>query len=837
MLAKAENRESRFGSTKRTRKLKANRVYPGIADEAVEYTKEERTPGQVDYLREIKSKNRTFNKICPERARYFTQGYRAADGQPEIIRMAKGIANVLDKMTIYIEDNELIVGNYAQQATFMPVYPEFFCDWIEEAIGSEGMYMERVTEEERQELNNIVDYWKDKSYGARIRALVPPHLENYKLFNGVALTCEVYEVQAGVTAGFDALLTKGANGILKECRQRLAEVHAENLNGKTNIIEYQKKKTNLEAMIIANEAFSRFGKRYAALAREKAAAEKNPSRKKDLERIAEVCDRVPAEPARTLHEALQSWFFFHMIQAVIEYRDCGCTVRFDVMFNPYYQKELEAGTITREQALELIECLWIKMEGISNIRTPQAEMVTVGSSQFQTFTLGGVLENGEDAVNDMSFLALDASINVHTIQPTHVVRYHSKINPEFIDRCIDCIRTGLGFPAFLSDKVAYPMYLRQGVPETEIWNWLCPSCISRSMPNKNMRQGGVTMGYYSYGKCLYLALNRGIDKWTGQKIGCDTGDPLEFKSIEDVKQAYLKQVEYTSEKMMQMYYISEQVRVQMFGRPLVAPYLDECIERAASVTDFTAYETYQNPEVQVAGPINVADSLTAMKKLIFDEKKVTMKELLDALENNWEGKEELRQIFLNAPKYGNDIPEADKMARWVHHESQKVLGKYKDYWGGQVRSQGALTSAYYSFGRACQATPDGRLDSQPFADGTCSPMASMDKKGPTATLKSVSKIDPALANEMLLNQKFMPQFLEAENKKLFADYLKTWYDLGCWHIQFNVVDKNVLLDAQVHPENYPDLTVRVAGYSAYFVDLGKPMQDDIIRRTEQTFSC
>jgi len=265
--------------------------------------------------------------------------------------------------------------------------------------------------------------------------------------------------------------------------------------------------------------------------------------------------------------------------------------------------------------------------------------------------------------------------------------------------------------------------------------------------------------------------------------------------------------------------------------------LDECIERGMTTTDFAAYGTYNCPEIQTPGGVNVGDSLAVLKKLIFDDKKVTMKELLDAMYNNWEGKEDLRQMCLAVPKFGNDNDEADQMARWVQHGSQEVLGRFTDYWGAQVRSQGAITSGYYSYGRACPATPEGRFDSEPFADGSISPMAGRDTKGPTATMKSVSKVDPQMANELLLNQKFMPQFLEKENKKLFADYLKTWYDLGCWHVQFNVVDKDVLLDAQVHPENYPDLVVRVAGYSSYWVDLGKPMQDDIIKRTEQSFSC
>jgi len=835
MLAKAE--ESGFGSTERTKKLKANRVYPGIADEAVEYTAEERTRGQVDYLKELKTHIRTYSRICPERARYFTEGYRDADSQPEVLRTARAVENVLDNMTIYIEDGELIVGNYASEPVALPVYPECFCGWIKDAIGPEGMFKDRVTDDDRNELYEIVDYWEGRNYRARMDALIPPDLEDWVSFNGITLTYELYEVTPSNATGFEVLLETGANGVIDKCRKRLEEVKGEGISDAVSAKAYVDKVANLEAMIIANEAFVRFGKRYAKLALALAQKEKDAFRKKELEKIAEICDRVPGEPPRNLHEALQSFYFFHMVQATISSRAVGFAQRFDTLFYPFYAKDLEAGNITREQALELVECLWVKIESISNIRPPQMEAITVGSSSFQTITLGGLLENGEDACNEMSHLAVEASMNVHTIQPTIAVRYHSNIDPKFIDKCIECISTGIGFPAFFSEKQAYPMYLRQGVPESEIWNWAICACVSRTMPCKNVRNGNSSMGNISYGKCFHLALTDGFDSFTGKQLGAHTGDPANFKSLDDFKEAYLKQIDHVMTKFMPLYYIGEEVRVQFMKRPLVSPYVEDCIERGLTTTDFAYCGTFNNPEIQCVGAINVADSLTAIKKLVFDEKKVPLDELLEALENNWEGKEDLRQLCLNVPKYGNDDTEADEMARWVHQESQKALGNYKDYWGGQVRSQGGVMSAYYSFGRACQATPDGRVESQPFADGTASPMAGADVNGPTATLKSLSKLDPVKSNEMLCNQKFMPQFLQGEFRQLFSDYLKTWYEMGNWHIQFNVVDKEVLTSAQERPQEYPDLVVRVAGYSAYWVDLGKPLQDDIIKRTEQSFAC
>jgi pyruvate formate-lyase/glycerol dehydratase family glycyl radical enzyme len=839
MLAKAEAQDYRFGSTERTKRLKANRVYPGVADEAVEYTKEQRTPGQVNYLTELKTKLRTFGEICPERARYWTQAYKESDGAPFVIRQALAVAKVLDNMTIYIDDDELIVGNYARTPTALPVYPEFFSTWLPETIAKEGYFKDRVTEEERVELGEISEYWLGKSYADRIRELSPPHLDTLLNFHGITLCMDVYEVHPAVTSGFEPLFENGANGMIKKCKARLDEILAAGPCAPGETVEsYTKKVDNLRAMIIANESFARFGRRYAALARKMAKTEKDPDRLKDLEKIAEVCDQVPAEPARNFHEALQAFYFFHMIMAVISTRCFGSMVRFDTMFNPYYQKDKQDGAMTYEKAQELIECLFIKMESISAIRQPQAEAYTVGSSQFQTFTLGGTLEDGRtDATNEMSFLCLDAIMSVHVIQPTLNVRYHTGISPEFIDKCIDCLSTSLGFPAFFNDTLGKAMCMRQGANDTDVWNWCIPSCVSRAIPNKNMRQGNASMGMISYGKCLHLALNDGFDNWTGLQLGVHTGDPRNFKSIDDVKEAYIKQLECVMEGFTQLNHIAEHLSNEMLKRPLVSPYIDGCIEQGLTTTDFAAYGSYKNPEIQVAGAINVADSLTAIKFLVFDEKKLKMDELLAALETNWEGKKDVRQLCLNAPKFGNNIDVADKMAQWVHYESQGIIGKHKDIWGGRYRSNGGLMSANYALGRACQASADGRVDTEPFADGTCSPMAGRDNKGPTATLLSVACLDPLLANEMLLNQKFMPQFLKGDNKKIFSDYLTTWYDLGIWHIQFNVLDKKTLLDAQVHPENYQDLVVRVAGYSAYWVDLGKPVQDNIISRTEQSFSA
>jgi pyruvate-formate lyase len=323
----------------------------------------------------------------------------------------------------------------------------------------------------------------------------------------------------------------------------------------------------------------------------------------------------------------------------------------------------------------------------------------------------------------------------------------------------------------------------------------------------------------------------------GRQLGPHTGDPCKFTSIEDFKEAYLKQVSFFVDKMVQIHHIEEELKRAYLKRPLVSAHLDGCIEQGKDGRDFVPYNGWAvENNIKVAGMISVADSLTAIKKLVFDDKVVTIEGLLEAVRNDWEGKEDLRQRCLNVPKYGNDDDYADEMAQWVHYATQAEVRKFKCYSGTELWIEGSVISAYYALGRFCPATPDGRTDSQPFADGTGSPTAGADTHGPTATLCSLGKIDTQRAHGMLFNQKFMPQSLEGENKKLFAHYLRTWYDLGIYHVQFNVVDRAVLLDAQAHPQKYPDLVVRVAGYSAYWADLGKPLQDDIIKRTEQCFA-
>lgn len=377
-----------------------------------------------------------------------------------------------------------------------------------------------------------------------------------------------------------------------------------------------------------------------------------------------------------------------------------------------------------------------------------------------------------------------------------------------------------------------PLLLSKGFSLEDSRNYTIFGCVQWEIPGKNSREIRANVGHLALPKCLELALNQGIDKFTSRQLGYPTPDARTFNSIEDIMEAYLKQVNFFTEKMVRIDSICQAVCEKWFPRPYGSALLDDHIRMGKDVTQWR-YHSYS--DIIALGPTNVADSLAAIKKLVFEERAITMEELLEAIDTNFEGREDMRQILLSAPKYGNDDAYVDSIAREVQERTGKEIAKFTDYWGCPLFTDGSGTSGNFSLAVGTGATPDGRKDREPFADAVLSPVSGRDLKGPTAVLKSASRIDPFSQGSLLLNQKFLPQFLEGDNKRLFASYLKTWADLGIYHIQFNVADQAMLLDAQEHPEKYTNLIVRIAGYSAYFVDLPKGLQDDIIKRTEQSF--
>ncbi|MDY6833822.1 MAG: pyruvate formate lyase family protein [Chloroflexota bacterium] len=762
-------------------------------------------------------------KLCLERARLYTESYRQTEGEPLVIRRAKALAHVLRNMTIYIGDGEQIVGNYACSPSHLTYHPEYYWRWVTKAV-NDG-YRNLLDDEGRKELDELAKYWKGKSVQGMERDYLTEEVKPYWAYNGA--TFWGHFAESGVP-DYEKLFSLGLNGLIDEAQSKLAEIQCDCCYSTK---EYIGHKDFLEAVVISLQAAVDWGRRYAEKARAMSHSETDSKRKNELETIASNCEWVPGNPPRTLHEATQFFYFIHLITRLIEAYENGVGARLDRLFYPFYRSDVEEGRIDRDGAKELVEFLWMKLEEMGVLFAPMlGGGASQGSSLQQTLTIGGITPEGDDAVNDFTYVIMDASDSIQLSQPTTAIRISSKTSPEFLCRVVDSLRVRWGTVSLFNDDVVIPKLLSLGIPLADARDYGIEQCMRWTIPGKNIvyRAGD---GFLILPKFLELALNRGIDKFTGKQIGPITTDPLEFTSIEDVMEAFLSQLRFFAEKVARIANTADALYEQHLPRPFLTAVLDEGIEQAC---DCRKWYYYPKRVMGFLGPINVANSLAAMQRLVFDEKRVSMAELLEALSINWEGREDLRQMFINqAPKFGNDDDYVDLIARRVQTRITEEVESVENCFGHHFVVDGSSASAYYAFSGLSGATPDGRKDRDMFADGSVSPSLGTDKKGPTAVLKSISKIDPIASYNHLLNQRFLPQFLENDKRDVFASYIKTWHDLGIHHIQFNVIDKEVLRSAQQTPEEHAGLTVRVAGYSAYFVDLSGQLQEEVIQRTEQ----
>ena len=529
---------------------------------------------------------------------------------------------------------------------------------------------------------------------------------------------------------------------------------------------------------------------------------------------------------RTLHEALQCYYFILLITKVIELQGTGTGDRFDQIMYPYYKKDKEEGRITREQAQELVEFVFLKQNEFGDLVPPMTEALTLRVS-----TIGGVTSDGDDATNEMTYIAMDAKDAMGLAQPALAVRLHNKTPKEFMYRIVKSLRTNAGVYSFFNDNFYMQHLVSLGLPIEDARNYAIEGCMRWVIPGKAMGMRALG-GNFALPKCLEYALNQGVDKFSGKQWGYPTPDPLTFGSIEDVIQAYLTQVRFFTDKLVKINNLVDVLDERYLPEPFLSALMDGCIEHGR---DCRQYKYFAKNILQPVGQITVANSLAAIKKLVFDDKSVSMNELLSALKDNWVGKEELLQKCLCAPKFGNDDNYVDLIARDIIQRSTDIVNSFRNIYNGHFMCDGTGGSSYYRYSGLTGATPDGRRDRDVFNDGTVSPMVCTDVKGPTAVLKSVSKIDHTRTFTHLFNQRFMPQFLADEYKDQFVAYLRTWLDLGIHHIQFNVVDNQILIDAKKNPEKYPNLVVRVAGFSAYFIDLAPEVQDQIIARTQQAY--
>ncbi|MDY6850794.1 MAG: pyruvate formate lyase family protein, partial [Thermodesulfobacteriota bacterium] len=549
---------------------------------------------------------------------------------------------------------------------------------------------------------------------------------------------------------------------------------------------------------------------------------------------AEICDWVPGNPARTLHEALQCINFVHFVVTFIELPLVGWGIRLDKCCGQFYDDDIQAGRITRDQAQELVECLFVKNQETGYLHSPLWSGFGGGALGYQTLNIGGMDSSGKDITNEISYIVLDAMQAIRTVTPPLALRYHDGTPKKLVERAIEVIASGMPQPAFFNDKVTIPRLVELGASIQDARNYSINNCMVPIISGKNRNHPSAWLNGIGLAGCLNEAL--GIEPLPGyfKRQGHKMEAPEKVTSVEELIDATIENFAWLTQRLVKMGNIMDAVYKEFAPRPLLSALTDGCIDRAQDGREWIEKPDYR--DLIALGLNNTADSLAAIKKLVFDEKKVSMETMIEALKNNWEGYEDLQEMCLAAPKFGNDIDEVDAISAELGKRIKEETSKLKTNWGTSVIPDGTSGTVHYLFGSTCAATADGRKAKETFHDGSVSPMGGRDNKGPTAVLNSVSKVNPLNTWNHLFNQSFMPEHVTGRNAELFAQYIKTWADLGIHHVQFSAVGKDTLVDAQEHPSENANLLVRVAGYAAYFVDLSKIVQDQIISRTPQAFS-
>ena len=777
--------------------------------------------------------------VDAERAVLYTQSYRQTLNQPPVMRRALAFAHVLDHMSIYIEDKTLIAGNQATKNGNAPVFPEytlgFVIDELDKFEKRDGdvFYM---TEEDKQAVRDIAPFWENNNLRSRGEALLPEEVSVFMETGVFGMEGKLNAGDAHLAINHARMLKEGLRGYEERARAAKAALDLCDPDSIDKYVFYK-------AVLVVIEAVRRWAGRYAALAAEQAAACDDPARKAELERMAAACARVPYEPAQTFYEAVQAAWFSQVLLQIESNGHSLSFGRFDQYMDPYFEADLAAGRITEDEALELLTNLWIKTLTVQKIRSQAHTYSSAGSPMYQNVTIGGQTPDSphEDAVNPMSWLVLRSVAQTRLTQPNLTVRYHANLDPAFFDECVEVMKLGFGMPALNNDEIIIPSFLAWGVSEYDAYNYSAIGCVETAVPGRwGYRCTG--MSYINFPRLLLCAMNGGVDLTSGKRFVEGHGNFLEWESFDDLMTAW----DASLREMCRWSVVVENAIDKASERDvpdvLCSALTDDCIGRGKTIKEGGAvYDFISGLQVGIA---NMADSLAAIKKIVYEEGAITRQQLWDALQSDFAGEEgaRIQQLLIDgAPKYGNDDDYVDDLAVACYEPYIDEVAKYHNTRFGRgpiggIRYAGTSSiSANVGQGMGTMATPDGRKAHEPLAEG-CSPAHNCDKQGPTAVFKTVSKLPTdKITGGVLLNQKVTPTMLaKEENKQKLEMMLRTFFNrLHGYHVQFNVVDRATLLDAQKHPERHKDLIVRVAGYSAFFNVLSKATQDDIIDRTEQ----
>ena len=809
------------------------------------------------------------------RAKLITESYKATEGQPVITRRAEAFAHILRNIPIIIRDNELIVGSSTIAPRGCQTFPEFSYQWLEDELDTvatrtaDPFY---IAEETKAELREVHKYWKGKTSSELATSYMAPEAIKAIEHNIFTPGNYFYNGVGHVTVKYEEVLAIGYKGIIDKARAELEKCQVGDGN-------YAKKSHFLNAVIVSCQAVIEYAERYAELASQMAAECTDPVRKQELLQISENCSRVPANGATSFYEACQSFWF---VQQLLQVESSGHSIspgRFDQYMYPYYKADIDKGVITREAAQELLDCIWVKLNDLNKVRDAASAEGFAGYSLFQNLIVGGQDKNGNDVTNDLSVMCILASMHVHLPMPSLSIRVWNGSPHELLIKAAELTRTGIGLPAYYNDEVIIPALQNRGLTLEDAREYNIIGCVEPQKAGKT--DGWHDAAFFNMCRPLELVFSNGMDK--GELVGIQTGDVTKMTTFEEFFDAYKKQMEYCISLMVNADNAIDVAHSERVPLPYESCMVDDCLSRGLSVQEGGAVYNFTGP--QGFGIANMADSLYAIRKLVYEDKKVSMEEYKQALAWNYDKgldqqsvsdmsemilkgmqdagmavntdtakavlqtvmrlkptEEQLRRfteihhMIDEVPKFGNAIDDVDYFARDVAYTYSRPLQKYMNPRGGHYQAGLYPVSANVPLGGQTGATPDGRYAHTPVADGV-SPSAGKDVKGPTAAATSVSRLDHFIvSNGTLFNQKFHPSALAGrEGLEKFVALIRTFFDQKGMHMQFNVVDRETLLDAQKHPENYAHLVVRVAGYSALFTTLSRSLQDDIIRRTEQGF--
>ncbi len=762
-------------------------------------------------------------EIDVERARIITASYKKNSDMPVAVQRALGTMDILSMMSICIREDELIVGNQGLRPRSVPLFPEYANDWIltqmETFPTREGDQF-AISEEQKKTLRELLPYWRGKSLRDRILAEAPEDIRR-DLGSGVFAN-ENYTMSGPghMNPDYAYLLENGMAGVKRRCEEKLVEL--ERAGGG----EFYR------SCLITADAVVTFAQRYAAEASRMAEKQRDPGRRRELLEMAEVCEKVPAGPAETFHEALQFVYFCQLVMQLEANGLAICPGRLDQLLIGYYTRDTERGLLDKGRALELIECFYLKLNEIDKVYSNEATRSLQGPAHGQTVTLGGVDEDGRDAANELTFLFLDADYDIRLVQPDIALRIHATTPDPVLLAAARNIRAGLNKVKVFNDEVIIQSLLSLGIPLGDARDFCLLGCSEPVISGKTNSWGNA--GHLNLAKCLELALNDGVCMLTGRQIGMQTGEAAEFSDFSQLTAALRRQIDFFVGRLSVWDNLIDTGHARFAPLPFYSIATSNCIENGLDFNSGGAL--YNTTSPLGVGPITTGDSLAAIKKLVFDEKKLMMAELVKAMRENFQGMEQIRLLLKNrAPKFGNDDDYVDTLCNDVLVMFCDALRPYTNQRKGPFVAGLYYLSANIPFGKKTAATADGRRAGEPLNDGGVSPTHGCDIKGATAVARSVGKLDHRLVHHgSVLNQRFHPSLFQGEGKeKTFADFVRAFMDLGGWECQYNVVTTEQLREAQINPEKHRGLVVRVAGYSAFFTQLEPELQEDIIRRTEQ----